>query len=67
MRDQKVTRQLHEHGWRVLRVWEHELKDKTRLAARLQRLLKVRELHGKYKGVALLSALQEEKRIERTR
>jgi len=25
-RDQKVNRQLRKHGWRVLRIWEHELR-----------------------------------------
>lgn len=36
-RDKRVARELRREGWRVLRVWEHELAGK-RLAALLQRL-----------------------------
>jgi DNA mismatch endonuclease (patch repair protein) len=40
-RDRLVTRTLRGRGWRVLRVWEHELrrKNEPRLIAKLQRLL----------------------------
>ena len=40
-RDAEVTKALRKKGWRVLRVWEHELKKKNekRLAARLRRVL----------------------------
>jgi DNA mismatch endonuclease (patch repair protein) len=40
-RDALVTRTLKRAGWRVLRVWEHELagKNEARLAARLRRFL----------------------------
>jgi DNA mismatch endonuclease (patch repair protein) len=40
-RDQLVTRTLRGAGWRVLRVWEHELarKNAHRLAGRIQRFL----------------------------
>ena len=39
-RDRRVTRVLQTHGWRVLRVWEHELAPKhaNRLANRLRRV-----------------------------
>ena len=40
-RDVLVTRTLRRAGWRVVRVWEHELarKNETRLARRIQRVL----------------------------
>ena len=40
-RDRRVTRSLRRAGWRVLRIWEHELarKREARLAARLNRFL----------------------------
>jgi DNA mismatch endonuclease, patch repair protein len=40
-RDALVTRTLRYAGWRVLRVWEHELakKNETRLMRRIQRAL----------------------------
>ncbi len=40
-RDRRVTRTLRKSGWRVLRIWEHELtrKREARLVARLRRAL----------------------------
>lgn len=38
-RDARVTRELKEKGWRVLRVWECELKDPSRLLRSLSRML----------------------------
>jgi len=40
-RDQLVVRTLRRAGWRVLRVWEHELtwKDQARLLRRIQKIL----------------------------
>jgi DNA mismatch endonuclease (patch repair protein) len=40
-RDHLVTLSLRRAGWRVLRIWEHELarKNEARLVARLQRVL----------------------------
>jgi len=40
-RDRLVTRTLRRAGWRVLRIWEHELarKREKRLVARLRRAL----------------------------
>lgn len=40
-RDAEVTKALKKKGWRVLRVWEHDLKRKNekRLVARLRRVL----------------------------
>ena len=40
-RDQLVNRTLRRTGWRVLRIWEHELarKNAGRLAPRIQRFL----------------------------
>ena len=41
-RDRAVSRNLRKNGWRVLRIWEHELarKNETRLARRIQRALR---------------------------
>ena len=38
-RDQRVTQELEAKGWRVLRVWEHELKEPDELLAKVVRLL----------------------------
>lgn len=38
-RDQKVNRTLKSQGWRVLRVWEHELKSDEKVAAKINRAL----------------------------
>jgi DNA mismatch endonuclease (patch repair protein) len=38
-RDKRVTRQLRRMGWRVVRVWEHELKVPARVGARVKKAL----------------------------
>jgi DNA mismatch endonuclease (patch repair protein) len=38
-RDREVTRALKADGWRVLRIWEHELKEIERLVRRVRRAL----------------------------
>jgi DNA mismatch endonuclease (patch repair protein) len=38
-RDKFVTRELKKAGWRVVRVWEHELKSAGRVAGRLRKAL----------------------------
>ncbi len=40
-RDRIVNRTLRQHGWKVLRIWQHELarKNETRLLQRIQRAL----------------------------
>jgi DNA mismatch endonuclease (patch repair protein) len=40
-RDEVVNRTLRRAGWRVLRIWEHELakKNEARLVQRIRRLL----------------------------
>jgi DNA mismatch endonuclease (patch repair protein) len=38
-RDRLVTKTLRRTGWRVLRIWEHELKNETRLVSRVWNLL----------------------------
>jgi DNA mismatch endonuclease (patch repair protein) len=42
-RDRRDTRRLRRHGWRVIRLWEHELKPRVRarLTRKLLRLLGV--------------------------
>ena len=37
-RDRLVTKTLRRAGWRVLRIWEHELKNETRLVSRVWNL-----------------------------
>lgn len=39
-RDVLVSRQLRREGWRVIRIWEHELRQPDRLRRRLIRVLK---------------------------
>lgn len=41
-RDRAVVHTLRQHGWRVLRIWEHELsrEKETRLCERILRVLK---------------------------
>jgi DNA mismatch endonuclease (patch repair protein) len=38
-RDREVTRELKKRGWRVLRVWEHDLKAMPRLIRRVRKAL----------------------------
>jgi len=38
-RDKFVTRELRKMGWKVVRVWEHELKSPLRVVAKVQRAL----------------------------
>jgi DNA mismatch endonuclease (patch repair protein) len=38
-RDRTVTAELKKLGWRVMRVWEHELPQESRLVARLLRYI----------------------------
>lgn len=44
-RDDRKRRELRAFGWRVLTVWECETRDQSKLAGRLNRLLKAQE-HG---------------------
>ena len=37
-RDRRLTRQLMAAGWKVIRVWEHDLKTKQSLAAQAEML-----------------------------
>jgi len=41
-RDHLVNRTLRATGWRVLRVWQHELQDPSRVARRITKLLEDR-------------------------
>ena len=38
-RDKFVTRELRKLGWKVVRVWEHELKFPEKVAAKLRRVV----------------------------
>ncbi len=46
-RDRLVTRTLRKNGWRVVRIWEHELRRPARVLARLGRLLEMKECLSK--------------------
>ena len=41
-RDREVTRELKKRGWRVLRIWEHELKGAPAYLRRLRRALEAK-------------------------
>lgn len=38
-RDRSVNRFLGSRGWKIIRIWQHELKDSTRVIGRLNRML----------------------------
>jgi len=38
-RDRKVNREMRENGWRVLRIWEHEMSCPKRVLSRLRKAL----------------------------
>lgn len=40
-RDGRVDRELRRLGWRVMRIWAHELRDAGRVAARIERAIRV--------------------------
>jgi DNA mismatch endonuclease (patch repair protein) len=40
-RDKRVNRTLRKMGWRVLRIWEHELREPAKVIARIR--AKIRE------------------------
>jgi len=40
VRDRFVTRELKKLGWRVIRVWEHELKVPEKVAAKIKKYIK---------------------------
>jgi DNA mismatch endonuclease (patch repair protein) len=40
-RDKEVNRLLKAEGWRVVRIWEHELRDKEAVITRMRAVLTV--------------------------
>jgi DNA mismatch endonuclease (patch repair protein) len=44
IRDRLVNRTLKARGWRVLRIWQHELREPSRVARRIAKLLEGRDL-----------------------
>ena len=44
-RDRQVGRMLRKSGWRVVRVWEHALKQANALESRIRRALVLRSSH----------------------
>ncbi|MCL5098296.1 MAG: very short patch repair endonuclease [Candidatus Omnitrophica bacterium] len=45
-RDREVGRLLRERGWRVLRIWEHSLREPYRVARRIEAMLASFEILG---------------------
>ena len=45
MRDRAMCKRLKEGGWRVVRLWQHELNDAGRIAARLRNVVGARSDH----------------------
>jgi len=45
-RDIFVTKKLRQDGWKVIRVWEHELSNPERVVKRLLRVLQRKELES---------------------
>jgi len=43
-RDRRVTRELKKLGWKVIRIWEHDLKNAPKVAGRCKRALFPAEL-----------------------
>lgn len=41
-RDKRVTNTLRRHGWSVLRIWEHELKQPEKVIPRIEAKLNIR-------------------------
>lgn len=50
-RDREVTRDLRRSGYKVVRVWEHELLRPTQLLARIQPLLIAARASGRIAGI----------------
>jgi G:T-mismatch repair DNA endonuclease (very short patch repair protein) len=46
-RDRRVNSALRKLGWRVLRIWEHDLKNDDVVIRRITRGLGYLELHGR--------------------
>lgn len=38
-RDRKINRELRQKGWKVIRIWEHELRQPGRVALRVEKVL----------------------------
>lgn len=49
-RDRVVTQELRRAGWRVLRLWEHELRDESRVLRRVTNALRVISAKGGTQG-----------------
>ncbi len=45
-RDLRVSRILRERGWRVLRIWQHELREPRKVARRISRVMSLAAPHG---------------------
>jgi DNA mismatch endonuclease (patch repair protein) len=46
-RDKFVTRELRKMGWKVVRVWEHELKSPLQVAGKIKKALNAKECPDK--------------------
>lgn len=44
VRDQRVNAALVQKGWRVVRIWQHELRNPNRVIAKISRAMLIRDL-----------------------
>lgn len=51
-RDRVVNRSLKQRGWRVVRIWQHELKSEAALLRRIRRVLRAPLSTAQHTGVA---------------
>jgi DNA mismatch endonuclease (patch repair protein) len=42
-RDSRITEALRRQGWKVIRLWEHDLKEASHVARRVRKLLKAKK------------------------
>jgi len=47
IRDRITVQKLKKQGWKVLRIWEHDLKYEPRVARKVIRILNHQQRHGK--------------------
>jgi len=68
-RDRLVTRSLRREGWRVLRIWEHELRSPTKVLNRIRKIVSSAQWPdgGRLARICLLSGCQKEPLSRRQR
>ena len=64
-RDRRVASQLRARGWKVIRVWEHELRASARVAARIRRALRTQHNEVKRSSVDTLTQFDRRRVVAR--